>query len=383
MKSLVILGRQPDLGLAELETLYGSETITVIGHGGVILSTPPEEISFNRLGGSIKLAKVLAIIDSVEWQDLEAFLMNTTSEHLQYLQPGKLRLGISTYGLKINPKHIYETGIRLKKLIKSTGQSVRFVPNKSSALNSAQVLHNQLTGPNGWELVFARYGDRTVLAQTVAEQDIEAYARRDQNRPMRDARVGMLPPKLAQIIINLSDPSVDSTILDPFCGTGVMLQEAMLMGYRVYGTDIDERMVEYTDKNLEWMFKIKSWRIEQADATHHTWQPFDIVACETFLGKPLSTLPSRYMLDQIRSKCDEIHEKFLNNVAPQISSRSRLCLAVPAWYVDKGFLHLKTLDRLEELGYNRLSFVHVKNEDLIYHRSNQIVARELVVLVKK
>jgi hypothetical protein len=35
-------------------------------------------------------------------------------------------------------------------------------------------------------------------------QDIDAYAERDFERPMRDAFVGMLPPKLAQIMLNLA-----------------------------------------------------------------------------------------------------------------------------------------------------------------------------------
>lgn len=59
-------------------------------------------------------------------------------------------------------------------------------------------------------------------------QDIESYTARDQARPMRDARVGMLPPKLAQIIINLALSNNDITeVLDPFCGTGVVLQEGI------------------------------------------------------------------------------------------------------------------------------------------------------------
>jgi 2-polyprenyl-3-methyl-5-hydroxy-6-metoxy-1,4-benzoquinol methylase len=99
-------------------------------------------------------------------------------------------------------------------------------------------------------------------------QDIEAYGARDQARPARDARVGMLPPKLAQTIINLAagrpetrmDKHWDSAdglgrfmVLDPFCGTGVILQEALLMGYSVYGSDIEPRMAEYTKKNLQWL----------------------------------------------------------------------------------------------------------------------------------
>src|SRR6202012_2915276 len=135
------------------------------------------------------------------------------------------------------------------------------IPNQSAALNSAQVLHNHLTGPTGFELVLIRQGNQTIFAQTTDEQDIESYTIRDRGRPRRDARVGMLPPKLAQIIINLAgrhlplDTTIDYTLpynqhpvqtrlLDPFGGTGVLLQEAMLLGYAVQGTDIEQRMID-------------------------------------------------------------------------------------------------------------------------------------------
>lgn len=70
---------------------------------------------------------------------------------------------------------------------------------------------------------------------------------RDYGRPARDARVGMLPPKLAQIMLNLSVKDEKSgTVLDPFCGTGVLLQEAALAGFDFIGSDIEPRMVEMT-----------------------------------------------------------------------------------------------------------------------------------------
>ena len=388
MKSLVILGRQPVLGLAELESLYGAEAITVIGRGGALIDIDSGDINFARLGGSVKLARVLHTLDTTNWEDIEEYLKKSIPEHLKHVKGGKLQLGLSTFGLRVRPKEINGTGLRLKKIIKSKGHSVRVIPNKSPALNSAQVLHNQLIGQNGWELVLARFGDKTILAQTTAEQNIEAYARRDQNRPMRDARVGMLPPKLAQILINLTNTEPGSRILDPFCGTGVVLQEAALMGYRVYGTDIDERMAQYSRDNLEWLKKSHGinfdWTVEVGDATSYAWQePVHAVAGETYLGRPLSTKPPQKLMEQIIGECDKIHNAFLQNLSTQLNSGDLVCLGVPAWKSKNGFLHLKTLDLFEELGYTRKSFVHARNEELIYHRPDQIVARELIVLEKK
>jgi hypothetical protein len=60
-----------------------------------------------------------------------------------------------------------------------------------------------------------------------------------------------------------------------------------------------------------------------------------------------------------------------------------MCIAVPAWKKKDGFVHLPTLEKLTELGYTRLSFESADEQDLIYHRPDQTVARELVVLIRK
>jgi hypothetical protein len=49
-KSLAILGRQPKLGLAELESLYGAKHLRPI-NGAAVLDLPVQEISFKRLAG--------------------------------------------------------------------------------------------------------------------------------------------------------------------------------------------------------------------------------------------------------------------------------------------------------------------------------------------
>ncbi|MEX1995303.1 MAG: DNA methyltransferase, partial [Candidatus Saccharimonadales bacterium] len=303
-KSLAILGRQPALGLAELESLYGPENIRPINYGAV-LDIPAEEINFKRLGGTIKTARILKVLDSSDWVSAITYLNKVIPEHLQYID-GKLTLGISVYGLEVALPQLNRDLLELKKAIKKTGKPARIVPNKNLQLNSAQVLHNKLTHKGGWELLLVRDGNQTILAQTLFVQDIEAYGARDQARPKRDARVGMLPPKLAQILINLANPQEGARILDPFCGTGVILQEALLMGYHALGTDIDKRMVEYTKQNLEWLVRQYPSTeghvsIEIGDATNYKWPKFSAVASEVYLGRPLNGLPDEAGLKQIVS----------------------------------------------------------------------------------
>lgn len=410
MQSLLILGRQPALGLAELESLYGAAAIRPIGAGSAIIDVDPCLLAFDRLGGAVKFCKVLTTLDTVQWKKIETFLVQTAPGHSGAMPEGKMTLGLSALGLDVTTRQLEATGLTLKKAIRKTGRPVRLVPNKELELSSAQVLHNRLTGPNGWELVFVRDGEQTIVAQTVKIQDIDSYTLRDRSRPKRDSRVGMLPPKLAQIIINTAAgrlpaeqlqnicdiplgtdiplPDLGRTVLDPFCGTGVLLQEAILMNYHSYGTDIEQRMVDYTATNLQWLrsqfqLSVDAPRIEKGDATSYTWSPApDFVACETYLGKPFTSRPDAETLAKTISDCNLIIKKFLKNIHSQLQPGTRLCLAVPAWQLTPDrFRHLPLIDQLAELGYNQVSFEHVADADLLYYRADQIVARQLIVLV--
>lgn len=396
MDSLLILGRQPQLGLVELESRYGSKSLQPVGSQAVILAEGSGSVDISRLGGTMKVCKIIGYAPSNDWAGIIKHLTSILPHHLAHVRSGKLTIGISVYGIPVKPSKINADALSLKKALKTPDRGVRVVPNKQPELNTAQVIHNQLTKANGVELVVVKSGKRAVLAQTIAVQDIDAYAARDQARPARDAKVGMLPPKLAQIITNLAigDSRVKSQestqmILDPFCGTGVVLQEALLMGYQAYGTDLEPRMIEYSQKNLDWLFskfdiQPESYHLEVGDATSHTWQQsFSAIACETYLGRPLSSLPSPDKLREIINDVDTIHKKFLQNVARQTQPGFRMCIAVPAWKTKSGFQHLPVLDHLTDLRYNRLSFVHAETSSLVYHRPEQIVARELVILERK
>lgn len=398
-ESVAILGRQPDIGLAELEAIYGSRHLQPI-EGAVLLDIPAAEINFKRLGGTVKVAQKLAEIPSTNWSEIEKFLILEVPGYLKSKE-GRFTLGISAYGIDVRPDEIVKTGLSIKK---AAGRSMRIVPNKAPALNSAQVLHNKLTGKGSWELVLIRHGSTTWLAQTFFVQDIEDYAARDQVRPKRDARVGMLPPKLAQVLVNLTvgalpnndpdrwdkgDGDKRVVLLDSFCGTGVILQEALLMGFSVYGSDIDPRMVEYSKENLRWLVSQHPGIegrvvVETGDATSYQWPGFSALASEVYLGRPLSELPASTTLEKIVQDTNTIAKKFLRNLHPQLKSKRRAALAIPAWQVSPGrFKHLPVIDQLTEMGYNVVKFKHVGHTRLVYFRPEQIVARELVVITKE
>ena len=74
---------------------------------------------------------------------------------------------------------------------------------------------------------------------------------------------------------------------------------------------------------------------------------------------------------------------FLNNISSQITPGTPLCIAAPAWHIRDDVRHLPCLKDLEKLGLTRREFSGITNDELIYRREDQIVGRELLVLVKK
>ncbi len=403
---LHILGRQPALGIAELEAVYGAERVHVITADAALVTgltgadTATAEAHFPYLGGSVKIARLIDSVASTNWPQVARHLEKRLTHYVAHVSEGKLKLGLSTYGLEVSAARLAATALDCKKTLRATGRSVRIIPNQQTSLSSAQILHNQLTGPLGCELVLLRNGSETLIAQTVYCQDIDNYAARDHGRPMRDAFVGMLPPKLAQIMLNLAaSPTMRHKqpplrILDPFCGTGVILQEALLMGHDAYGTDLESRMIDYSRGNLDWLrttFGLNRFNVtlEAGDATTHHWSNIDCVAGETYLGTPLQHLPTLAALNEIVMKCDELHRAFFKNIAKQLSPGTSLCMAVPAWRLNPEasgkarFRHLPVIDELVSLGYNQTDFTHVRGNDLMYFRDDQLVARELLVLTRR
>lgn len=368
MKYIAVLGRQSEISLAELSAIFG-DSVRKIGPETAVFESKTEP-NIDRFGGVLKFGKLIT-------ESPIDFLLNTPDFD------GKFIIGISDYSKGDNRRKSQNTAMKYKKILSRQGRSVRVLQNTDAALSTATSFHNQV-GIKPGHVEFILAGKE--IYSVIGVQNIDKYRERDQVRPARDAKVGMLPPKLAQILINLcGDLPKGSRILDPFCGTGVVLQEASLMGYKVYGTDKSERMIDYSLENLKWLekkFNVSVDKIlEVGDATSHQWSgKIDAVAAEGYLGVPMSKPPVEIKLKEQKQECASIALGFLKNLAPQIQSGTPVVLALPAWRREDGsYSGLSILDEAEKLGYNGAN----SSRRLLYFRDGQVVAREIIRLRKK
>ena len=394
MKYVAIAGRQPLISLAEIQALY-DKAARLVGKKLVffeINEDGEENISpdVNRLGGSLKLGKFF----DTDFSKLAKFLATAHPE-------GKITLGISDFSKQKKSGLAKQKSMELKRNLARMGRSARVITSNEPEISSATAHHNQLGEKAGCFEIFLI--DREIYL-SLGTQNITAYTERDQARPARDAKVGMLPPKLAQSLINLCGKlPEEARVLDPFCGTGVVLQEAAIMGYVPYGTDLNERMVEYSKKNLSWLFNEHNQKrfkilpdliqkkdqilnaISVGDATSFTWEgEIDAVAFEGYLGAPMSKPPVDIKFKTEKAKCREIAIGFLKNITPQIKSGTPVVMALPAWLRENGkYAGLNILDEIQEMGYNFEKFQDLSQSDLLYYREGQIVAREIIVIRKR
>lgn len=387
-----VLGRQPEISLAELQAVYRRTPKLLAGHlAGLDIEQETALATAKDLGSIVKVAELIS--DSFT---LDADSIARLTHHLFDQTTGKVTLGISYYGPPTKSKLAANFSRAMRASLEQSGHSVRLVPSEQAALSTATVLHNKLAvgNPKKVELLLvpAPGSHRLAVAKTIYVQDIGAYTLRDRGRPRRDTRNGMLPPKLAQTMINLARGACQLTrptnLLDPFCGTGVILQEASLMGLTTYGSDNNPRMIDYAQTNLDWLARryrpASRPQLTVADATSFNWQQWlapnrlELIASETYLGRPYTDPPHPSELKPNLHDCNVIIGKFIANLSPQLPSGAGICLGVPAWYIRD---HIHHLPCLAELPRHKLHSV-TTGANLIYHRPDQVVGRELLVLQK-
>lgn len=398
---IFFLGHQPHLSVAELEAVFGADSILEIKKNYAVLELA-EEPNIDRLGGTTKISKVLKTEDLQE--DPDSQLLELLFSQISDQKTGKLRLGISVY----SGKNIVQTNIKvireiLEKLRKKAekdlpGLNLRTVEPRKSTLNAAQIIHSDLLKKNGLSFDVLISEKEVILAQTIQVPNLKKYTLRDYGKPKPSGKNGMLPPKLAQILLNLSGAKKGDVVLDPFCGSGTVLQEAMLIGIDSTGTDLNPQIIEDAKANLEWLdkrFRLRNskvkFNVSVADATSQRWsRKVSRVVCESYLGTAMTNVPTETKLQNIIDECNKVAEGFLKNIHDQLSDDGTIVFALPCWFIGENITKLPVVENLSALGYNKLKYKKVSQDNdlgLVYHRKSedksQIVGRDIYVLKKK
>jgi len=187
-------------------------------------------------------------------------------------------------------------------------------------------------------------------------------------------KVGMLPPKLAQIMVNLTGS--DGIIWDPFCGGGVLVMEGLLMGHPMLGSDINEKTLEGAKKNISWLKKefdvraVADLFVNDAAGSLPD-KKFDAIACEGYLGPPQNTLKSKRELINVIKELTKLYQSFFDSLKAD-KFKGAVVIGLPFFKTKEGEVGLDGgVREIEKMGFKR-------ELDLKYARKDQLVGRQIL-----
>lgn len=415
MSYFFALGNHPNLSLAELQCQLGFGNWQSYGS---LVTLNDETVSvaagdlMSVLGGTIKIGLIVARVPE---QGLIPIVHKFLAERAQVVNSGKFYFGISCYQPVLDVKKF---GLQLKKLLKASAISSRFVESREPVLSSVVVTTNKLLSDRGAEIVLVKDGALLLVGVTRAVQQFAEFSERDYGRPARDARSGMLPPKIARIMINLARLDRAAVILDPFCGSGTILQEALILGYQnIIGADVSEQAIEDTKQNLKWLNDAGSGLVAKfssaelarrtsgsnsprakisppaprlfISASRHlsqqiSLQSVDAIITEPYLGPALRGGESQEEIGRIQLELTSLYLDSFKEFQKILKSTGRVVIILP---VING-QYLSILDEVNKLGFvqdpkfSKL-YDNQARQSFLYGRSGQRIKREILVLNSK
>lgn len=365
-KYFFVLGNNPELSQAEIKAVWPDLAVDFFDRQFLVAKGKLEPVAaMERLGGTIKIGRLLG--EQVDLKQLADLIVARKKS-------GRAVFGLSFYGRPVDRK----LGFQLKKILKERGINSRLVTSREPALSSVIVAKEKCLD------VMLAPG---YVAVTEAVQDFATYGRRDFGRPKSDARSGMLPPKLAKMMINLSLAQSDQVLLDPFCGSGTILAEAAALGLRnLIGADISPKAVEDTQENLAWLkeqwpekdFQAKVFlsAVEKLSATL-ALASVDAIVTEPYLGRPLSGRESSAEIAKIMAELSQLYRAAFIQFVQILKSGGRVVMVCPEWHLAERINRLK-VEEFAGPAWRRLD-----DGELLYKREGQKVWRRILILESK
>ncbi len=220
-------------------------------------------------------------------------------------------------------------------------------------------------------------------------QDIAHFAAIDFDKPVRGMQVGMMPTKLAQMLVNIAvwytdkNPLDELTIYDPFVGFGTTSWVANWLGYHTIWSDITIPPAKQNHKRwitTKFFDSTKRITFFKHDVNDPFEQPFlkhvDAIVTEWRLGPVVN---GQVVRDSalVKQNIDEIHKlyfAFLKN-AQNVFKGKPIVFTIPVYlFLDRPLVE----DRIQQI-WNEL-WLHMEFIGELYKREKQLVGRRVVVV---
>ena len=313
MKYLFVLGRNIDLSVEEIKSFFKKEGINfrIISKfsNGILIET--ERILrgiVDKLGGTISIGEVLAEGDA------KAIFEILENKPLYNVKKNKLNYVIYNF----NQKEFERISFYLKNRFRKEG--LKATEKKLTGRINLQG-GGEVSKPASSLIDEQYFIFENAFGKIIEETDYEKIEKRDMGKPVRRNELS-ISPRLAKILINLSQVRHGETLLDPFCGIGIILQEALLQNIDVIGADKDRKAIDCSELNLKWFnFNKSNYKLINEDSSKIQIPEVQGIATEPDLGELQKRIPSEAKAEEIAKNFEALMIKVLKNLKKNVKGR--------------------------------------------------------------
>jgi tRNA G10 N-methylase Trm11 len=357
MKTFFILGRNPKLSRLEvIEFLKarGRKHKEILFENNILIIETNKDEKFNiqEFGGVMFLGEILLEAKQDKFKEYIEKNEIIPDDKFSYSVFGNLEIDLIKNKFKERKK---------RSVLKHGGKKIKF-----------QDGHAENLAKSDYYLLYTEKNNIIYFGRVNQEYDNSGVKKRDMEKPIRREYLA-ISPRLSKILINLSGAKPYDLMLDPFCGVGGILQEALLKRINVYGIDKDKKAILDCEKNLEWMKKEFGYEarytIKNMDSKKTPDMQFNAVATETPLAKILKKKPNKKEAQDIIQNFELFIVPILRRLKKVKKENSRIAITFPV--VLDNHVDIHKVARKSELEV----YIDAINES----RSDQFISRDVVV----
>jgi tRNA G10 N-methylase Trm11 len=372
MDYFILFGNCPQLSYLESLSFFEKDQVSLFKNNLAFLQTKDSISSYQeKASGFVKILEKLFHSDDIE--KIESFLIDYL---IKENSEKKILLSVNNSFSKINQIDNSTIKDKLKGKVK-----IRFVKGQAYGVNSGYFLNHKVK-----EFFIIENNNQYYLATTSCNQNVKEFIKRDRSKPYSQRLKGMLPPKIANMMVNsalhlykenFKKETENLELLDPFCGSGTILIEGLLQNLNVTGSDLDRQAVMGCQNNLIWLSDNYNINHEKTVIFHNALQishilknkKIDLIVTEPFLGKQASR-NNNYQ--NIFKGLEKLYLGFFKEISKVLSPENIIVFIFPRVEMGKKIYSLKKLEKkLEDLGFEQA------HETIDYYHPLATVKREI------